>query len=164
MSAAKPFDFEQELLEAFEHSFRVTEYLVQAVPPAIWNAEPPGGKVRSIAAIVTHLQSVRRMFAKMGGADPVPPALDRTRSAPDEARRAMEQSRGALVTLFRGSLERGEPRVKKMGRRTADMLIYLVQHEAHHRGQICILARALGHRLSKEDVMRMWGWKRLPEM
>jgi uncharacterized damage-inducible protein DinB len=36
-----------------------------------------------------------------------------------------------------------------------------VEHEAHHRGQICRLAGALGHRLSADDVMRIWGWKKL---
>ena len=31
----------------------------------------------------------------------------------------------------------------------------------HHRGQICMLARQLGHKISREDVMRLWGWKKL---
>jgi hypothetical protein len=44
-----------------------------------------------------------------------------------------------------------------MPRRTVNMMIYLIQHDA----QICALARALGHRLSKDDVMRIWGWKSL---
>jgi uncharacterized damage-inducible protein DinB len=42
-----------------------------------------------------------------------------------------------------------------------NIMIYLIQHDAHHRGQICALARALGHRLSQDDVMRIWGWKSL---
>jgi hypothetical protein len=31
-----------------------------------------------------------------------------------------------------------------------------------HRGQICWLARELGHEFHSEDTMRLWGWKALP--
>jgi uncharacterized damage-inducible protein DinB len=49
-----------------------------------------------------------------------------------------------------------------MPRRAIDMLTYLVQHDAHHRGQICMLARDLGHAFSGDDTMRLWGWKAIP--
>ena len=42
------------------------------------------------------------------------------------------------------------------------MLTYLIQHDAHHRGQICSLARDLGHEFLAEDIARLWGWKKLP--
>jgi uncharacterized damage-inducible protein DinB len=161
MIVRRPLDTKVELLEAFDYSFRVSEYLVGALPKRLWRANPPGGNGRSIAAIVAHMQSVRRTFAKMGGA-PVALALDRNRSTAAEARRALRQSREALTGLFRGALARGESRVKGMPRRSVNMMLYMVQHEAHHRGQISGLARALGYRLSKDDVMRMWGWKKLP--
>jgi uncharacterized damage-inducible protein DinB len=41
------------------------------------------------------------------------------------------------------------------------MMIYIVQHDAHHRGQICSLARAHGHEFTMDDMMRLWGWKKL---
>jgi uncharacterized damage-inducible protein DinB len=161
MPSAEPLDLARELLEEFGHCCRVSEYLVEVLPSSLWRAEPPGGKGRSIAAMVAHMQSVRRMFAKTGGANPIPPPLDRARSTPHEARRALEESREALMALFRDALAHGRPRVKGMPRRAVNMIVYLVQHDAHHRGQICALARALGHRLSKDEVMRIWGWKRL---
>jgi uncharacterized damage-inducible protein DinB len=161
MAVRQPLDAKEELLEAFQYSFRVSEYLVGALPKRLWRADPPDGRGRSIAAIVAHMQSVRRTFAKMGGAA-VALALDRNHSTSAEARRALRQSREALTGLFREALARGESRVKGMPRRTVNMMLYLVQHEAHHRGQICSLAHLLGYRLSKDDVMRIWGWKRLP--
>ncbi len=162
MAARQPLDANRELLEAFEHSGRVSEYLISALPKQLWQAGQTGGKERSIAAIVAHMQSVRRTFAKMGGAEPAPPALDPSRLTPVQACRAFHQSQKALSGLFRGSLQRGEARIKGMPRRTVNMMVYLIQHDTHHRGQICMLARALGHRLSKDDVMRIWGWKKLP--
>jgi uncharacterized damage-inducible protein DinB len=162
MPVGQALNLERELLEAFEHCYRVTDYLLQILPAPIWSAKPPDDKGRSIPAIVAHMQSVRNMFAKMGGTDPLPNSLDRSRSTLDEARQALQQSREALTTLFKAALADGKPRVKKMPRRLVNMMTYLMQHEAHHRGQICSLARVLGFHMSKEDSMRLWGWKSLP--
>ncbi|MGH7626499.1 MAG: DinB family protein [Gemmatimonadaceae bacterium] len=38
------------------------------------------------------------------------------------------------------------------------VLTYFVAHEAHHRGQIVMLARELGHRLSREATNGLWQW------
>jgi len=157
----RPLDTKQELLEEFERALRVSEYLVEVLPRRLWRAEPPDRHGRSIAAVVAHMQSVRRTFANMGGA-PVALALDRERSTAAEARRALRQSRETLGGLFRETLGHDQSRVKGMPRRSVNMIFYLVQHEAHHRGQICRLARTLGHEFSGDDVMRIWGWKKLP--
>lgn len=42
------------------------------------------------------------------------------------------------------------------------MLTYLMQHDAHHRGQITMVAHDLGHRLSGTHTARLWGWSKLP--
>lgn len=97
MPVAQPLDPRRELLDAFEHSCRVSEYVVKVLPSRVWRPEPPDSRGRSIAAIVAHIQSVRRTFAKMGNARPIPPALDRARLTPDDALRALRQSREALM-------------------------------------------------------------------
>jgi len=97
----------------------------------------------------------------MGGA-PVASVLHRERSTPAEARGALRESLDVLARLFRESLGQEQSRVKGMPRRTVNMIFYFGQHEAHHRGQICRLAKALGHEFSGDDVMRIWGWKKLP--
>lgn len=158
----KPLEIHRELLEEFDHSLGVSEYLVGALPGKLWRAGPPGGKARSIAAMAAHMQSVRRTFARMGGAAPEPVLLNRATATQAQAVRAFRQSRGALGRMFRESLERGAGRIQGLPRRTVNLMIYLMEHEAHHRGQISALARALGHRLGREDVMRVWGWKKLP--
>ncbi len=161
MASGQPFDLQRELLDNFDHGLRVSELLVAVLPRSLWRAEPPGGGGRSIVAIVAHMQSVRRTFAKMGGADPDLPSLDRASSTQADARRALGHSREAFMMLFRAALVDGRGRVKGMPRRTVNMMFYLAQHDAHHRGQITMLAHQLGHRLSSTDTMKLWGWKRL---
>jgi uncharacterized damage-inducible protein DinB len=157
MAKGRPLEVEQELLDAFRHSGRANEYLVCVLPSAIWRVTPPAGRGRTIAAIVAHMQSVRRTFARMGGARPGPPALEKQRVTPDEASRALRQSTDDLARLFEAAFAARRARVKGMPRRAIDMLTYLMQHDAHHRGQICMLARALGHEFSGADTMRLWG-------
>ncbi len=161
MRRGRLLDVEGELLDAFRHSGHVNEYLVGILPTELWRADPPTGRGRSLAAIVTHMQGVRCMFARMGGARPGPASLDRQRSTQRQAQRALRESTDVLARLFESAIEARQTRVKGMPRRVVDMLTYLLQHDAHHRGQICSQIRDLGHKFSSEDSMRIWGWKRL---
>jgi uncharacterized damage-inducible protein DinB len=160
MTGRRPLATDLELVEAFELSGRVTEYLVRIVPPRLWQLPPRTGHGRTIAAMVAHIHGVRRTFAKMGSTRPAA-ALDRKRVTAAAAGRALRQTNDALTALFRESLDRGEARVSGLPRRTVNMIAYLMQHDAHHRGQITLRARELGHEFSGDDVMRIWGWKRL---
>ena len=160
MARGRPLEVDQELLEAFTRSGRVNEYLVRALPARIWRAAPPAGRGRTIAAIVAHMQGVRRTFARMGGAEPGPPSLDRQTVTRAQAQRALRHSTDDLTRLFGDALRSRRARVKGMPRRTIDMLTYLIQHDAHHRGQICMLARDLGHTFEGADATRMWGWRK----
>lgn len=162
MARGEPLNVERELLDAFEQSARVNDYLVRVLPRRLWRAEPPDGRGRSIMAIVAHMHGVRRTFANMGGAERVAPALARAGSTQMEARRALRQTSDALTALFRGHLASRKPRIKGMPRRVVNMMTYVMQHDAHHRGQISMLARQMGHRFSGDDIMRIWGWKKLP--
>ncbi len=161
MPARRPLNLPEEIVEQFEQCGRVTEYLVSVLPSRVWRLPPPTGHGRTIAAIVTHVHGLRKMIARMGGA-PVGSSLDRKTVTPAQARRALRQINDTLTTIFRKSLGRGEARVKGMPRRTVNIMSYLTQHDAHHRGQITLRARELGHAFSTADTMYLWGWKKLP--
>jgi len=42
-----------------------------------------------------------------------------------------------------------------------EMVCYMLSHEAHHRGQVCMLAHQLGFPLSNEAVHGIWKWEKL---
>jgi uncharacterized damage-inducible protein DinB len=43
----------------------------------------------------------------------------------------------------------------------AEMLAYMIAHEAHHRGQVCMLAHQLEFRLPVTVGAGMWNWEKL---
>jgi uncharacterized damage-inducible protein DinB len=108
------------------------------------------------------MQSVRRTFARMGGARSGPPSLDRNTVTPAQALKALRVSTDLLASQFEAAFRDHQARVKGMPRRAVDMLTYLIQHDAHHRGQICTLAKDFGHEFGGSDMTRIWGWKALP--
>ena len=45
-----------------------------------------------------------------------------------------------------------------------EMLCYMLAHEAHHRGQVCMLAHQLGFPLPMNELTSgLWNWEKLLE-
>jgi hypothetical protein len=60
----KPFVLVAALLNAFKTNDRINRFLIGHLPDTVWRADPPGGKGRTIAAIVAHMHNVRVMWLK----------------------------------------------------------------------------------------------------
>ncbi len=106
-------------------------------------AEPPGGEGRTVAARGSKL----------------PPQLDRAAVTLDQARKALAKSAPALQALVRAALGSGG-KIRNFPPDAATFVAYLVAHDAHHRGQICMLCRQLGHRLPNDVTVGMWEWNK----
>lgn len=145
------------LLNAFNTNNRINQYLIDNLPPAAWKAKPVEGKGRTIAAIVAHMHNVRVMWLKAAKAEEIPAQLDRATVTSSQALRALEQSRLALSVVISGALE-SDGRVRSFRPDVAGFLAYLIAHDAHHRGQITMLARQLGHPLPQKAMFGMWEW------
>jgi uncharacterized damage-inducible protein DinB len=149
------------LLARFDHCCKVTTLLVGAVSVRIWRTDPPTGRGRTIAEIVSHMHSLRRTFAKMGGGVKRGDPIDRLTSTPARAVRELKLSHTSMLAVFTKAFAEERVRVKGLPRRVVDMLTYLMQHDAHHRGQITMIAKDLGHEFPDRVVTRMWGWRKL---
>jgi len=145
------------LLSAFNTNNRINQDLIDNLPPASWKAKSAEGKRRTIAAIVAHMHNVRVMWLKAAKAEEIPAQLDRASVTPGQAIRALESSRHALSVVISRALER-DGRVKGFRPDVAGFLGYLIAHDAHHRGQIAMLARQLGHPLPQKAMFGMWEW------
>jgi uncharacterized damage-inducible protein DinB len=145
------------LLNAFNTNNRINQYLIDNLPPAAWKAKSAESKGRTIGAIVAHMHNVRVMWLKAVKAEEVPAQLDRGSVTPAQAIRALESSRHALSVVISRALAR-DGRVKGFRPDVASFLGYLIAHDAHHRGQITMLARQFGHPLPQKAMFGMWEW------
>jgi len=146
------------LLTAFDTNDRINQYMIENLPAEAWRAEPPEGKGRTVAAIVAHIHNVRVMWLKAAAkGSKIPEQLERSSVTPAQALKGLEQSRAALSAVLRSAME-GDGRVKGFKPDVAGFFGYLIAHDAHHRGQICMLARQVGHALPQKAMFGMWEW------
>jgi len=152
------FSLSQALLISFDTNDRINQYMIENLSAEAWRAEPPENKGRTIAAIVAHMHNVRVMWLKAAAkGSKIPDQLDRTSVTPAQATKALEQSRAALRAVLKSALD-GDGRVKGFRPDAAGFFGYLIAHDAHHRGQICMLARQVGHHLPQKAMFGMWEW------
>jgi uncharacterized damage-inducible protein DinB len=153
-----PIVVSDALLNAFAINDRINQYLLDNLPPEAWRAEPPEGKGREVAAIVAHIHNVRVMWLKAAAkGSEIPDQLDRHTATPPQAKKALAQSHDALSDVLKDALE-SDGRVKGFKPDVAAFFGYLIAHDAHHRGQIAMLARQVGHALPQKAMFGMWEW------
>jgi uncharacterized damage-inducible protein DinB len=156
MSKKAPVVLSESLLNAFDTNDRINQYLLESLPAEAWRAEPPSGKGRDIASIVSHMHNVRVMWLK-AAKGPIPDQLERSKVTQAQARKALGESREAILQVLRASLE-GDGRVKGFRPDVAGFVGYLIAHDAHHRGQVTMLARQMGHPIAQKAIFGMWEW------
>jgi uncharacterized damage-inducible protein DinB len=150
-------------------SERLNQLLIEQLEPALWTALP-FGRVRTIAAIFTHIHNVRCKWIRLTAPHLTAPAqLHRAYCSREQASLALAESgllcaqmvdeaigarAGKIETFHRDGWSSAWP----VG---LEMLCYMTTHEAHHRGQICMLAHQLGSPLSEKTTSRLWSWEKL---
>jgi uncharacterized damage-inducible protein DinB len=160
-------------VQVFAANERMNQMLLEHLDPATWRASPPG-KVRSIAAIFTHVHNVRTKWVRLTAPHlKVPVQLNRANCTPQQARSGFAESAACCAEMLAEALggDRGGSggRIETFRRDGwakpwpvgVEMLCYMLAHEAHHRGQVCMLAHQLGFPLPKEVTSRMWNWEKL---
>lgn len=162
-----------QLAQAAARIFTVNDHINQLViehlDPAAWRAKPPGN-VRTIAAIFTHMHNVRGKWMRLNASHlSVPPQLNRARCTPQQARAGLAESAARCAEMLAEALGGRGGRIETFRRdgfarpwpAGPEMLCYMLSHEAHHRGQVCILAHQLGFPLPLAVGAGLWDWRKL---
>lgn len=162
-------DWGQALAESFALNERMNQLLLEHLDPRAWRTKPTDGKGRGIAAIFSHMQNIRRKWLRLSAPHlKPPPALDRSRCSQKQAAEALAESAERCCEMLSEAL-RPAGRVKAFLRDGwarpwppgAAMLAYMITHDAHHRGQVCMLARQLGYPLRGKSAYGVWAWESL---
>ena len=155
------------MVAAWRTTNRATIYLIEHLPPAIWSSDVPGVPRRTVQMIAAHIHNSRCAWIKALGARHAvraPARVDPRRVRARELVYALSRSSESMVALIELGAARGGavPRATWQNFPTdlEHFLSYFVAHEAHHRGQLCLIARQLGHRLPRDVAGGVWQWTR----
>jgi uncharacterized damage-inducible protein DinB len=153
----------------FAANERMNQMILEQLDPAAWNAKPPG-KGRSIAAIFTHVHNVRTKWIRLTAPHlKVPRQLQRADCTPRQARAGLAESAARCQQMLAEALAGSGGRIKRFVRDGwarpwpvgPEILCYMLAHEAHHRGQVLMLAHQLGYPLPKPVMYGLWNWEKL---
>ena len=156
-------------VQIFAANERMNQILIERLDRAAWRAKPPG-MARTIAAIFTHMHNVRTKWVRLTAPHlKVPRQLNRSRCTPPQARAGLAESAARCAEMLAEALGGSGGRVAKFCRdgwarpwpAGVEMLCYMLSHEAHHRGQVCMLAHQLGFPLPTEVTAGIWNWEKL---
>ena len=163
-------DQRESLPAAWRTNNRVTIFLIENLPKELWEATVPGAPRRTVRMIAGHMHNARCMWIKTLGRQhgiAVPSPVNRHKVGPKALISALgRSSRGIANLLTLGCDHGGTIPVsssytwRNLPLDVGHVLTYFVAHEGHHRGQIVMLARQLGHRLPVEITGGLWQWTR----
>jgi uncharacterized damage-inducible protein DinB len=157
------------MAEAFAVNDRMNQLVIEHLDPKAWRAKPPGNTGRTIAAIFSHVHNIRRKWLRLSAPHlKLPPELDRSRCTPKQTRAALARS-AALCGQMLAELGNPQKSIRKFHRDGwarpwtpgAAMFAYMITHDAHHRGQVCLLAHQLGYPLVGKARYVLWSWEKL---
>ena len=163
-------DQRDTLLDAWRTNNRVTVFLVEHLPDELWAAKVPGAPRRTVRMIAGHIHNARCMWIKTLGAEhgiAVPQAVNRHKVGPAELIPALDDSSRGIISLLNLGFDHGGTipvsssyTWRNLPLDVGHVLTYFVAHEGHHRGQLVMLARQLGHRLPAEITGGLWYWSK----
>ena len=171
-TAVEPTDgLRETMLAAWRTNCAVTALLVERMPAELWAQPLPGDARRTIRSLAAHLHNARSRWIRTLGSEhgvPAPALVDLRRVTRRQLVSALRHSERGIAAILDLGLDAGgvvPPSRRYVWRNlpldVGHVLSYFVAHEAHHRGQLIMLARQMGGRLPRAVTDGVWQWSTL---
>ncbi len=157
------------IVPAWTTNARVTESLVRALPLQVYRAEIPGRPRRTVQMLAAHIHNSRCGWLRTLGSPlgiEAPGVLQREGVGKPDLVRALKGSARAMERLFLLACERDGhlPATSRYVWRNlaldlGHLITYFIAHEAHHRGQLLLIAQQLGTPVAPKAADAVWWWK-----
>jgi len=150
------------ILDTWKTSNRITVYLIENLPPEIWTEKVPGYRQKTVGMVMGHLHNTRCMWLKSFPERfelTIPESVDRYRVSPEELAPALHTSSEAMLDLLKKGID-SRKNLPGFSLDVVHFLNYMIAHEAHHRGQITMVARQLDTKLPDDVVYGLWHWSK----
>ena len=155
----------EAVIAAWRTNNRATTYLVEVLPSAVWSMQVPGVPRETVGMIAAHIHNSRCRWIRSLGARhgvKVPRLVDLRRVRPKELVLALSRSSKGMIDLIDLAIANGgrvPPATwQNFPTDLEHFLSYFAAHEGHHRGQLILVARQLGHRLPRTVAGGVWQW------
>jgi uncharacterized damage-inducible protein DinB len=166
-------DLRDVIIETWAVNDAMNQLLLEHLDPPAWRAQLPGtrsNRTRTIGAMVAHIHNCRLNWLRLNAPHLKRSApLDPYRCTLRQASAALKKSAAQCTRMLADALSMSPGRKVKTFSRGwlrpwpagGAMFAYMFSHEAHHRGQIILLAHQLGYRLPSAAWGGIWNWDRL---
>lgn len=156
---AASVDFRKSLLATFGINEKANQLLLKHIADAAWQTAPPSGKGRSIASIAAHIHNVRLMWLSATDKGAKHPAkLDPDKATRAEVQAGLKASAEAIHAQLEKALDNPVGKVPHFKPNVGAFVGYLIAHDSHHREQMAMLARQVGHVLPPQTGFGLWEW------
>ena len=152
------------LIKSYALNDRMNQVIIGHLDPSAWRARLPASPGRTVAAIFSHVHNMRRKWLRLSAPHlELPATLDRLNCSQEQAGVALAESAarccemlsdGSVKTFHRDGWAKPWPANEVA-------VAYMISHDAHHRGQVCMLAHQLGYPLPVKYASGIWAWERL---